>query len=486
MTISTRSVALATALAVALSTGAVGATAAYAEDAPQGGLISNIDFSAKGSVSVHKRDLGDATPVDPSGNPDPAAPGSALAGAQFTLFPVTNADLGSNAGFAAARAITPQSAVLGTGTSVTTGTDGLAYFGNLPVGLYLLRETVAPAGYTPAADALVWVPMTNPDDRTQWNYAVHVYPKNSLNQVTKEVEDAGKNVGDTITYTITSDIPGLAAAETVISKYEVHDDLDEARLGSPAVTVGLSNNTTFDAGTDYTLSIDPTTLAVKVDFTPAGLQKLTDAKKADNSVKVVTTLTAELLAIGDTEVLVNDASTITNNGGGGGDTITDSNDVETYHGKLQVLKHAAGDEEKLLAGASFQLYVCSDQDTLIGDPLSIGGQDTWTTDNNGTLTINAIQVTDFRDGKEITPENDYCLVETEAPAGYELLPEPIQFNFTRADLDQTATLLKKVENVETVRTELPLTGGTGIGLLAALGALIVGAGAWIARRMNRA
>ena len=44
------------------------------------------------------------------------------------------------------------------------------------------------------------------------------------------------------------------------------------------------------------------------------------------------------------------------------------------------------------------------------------------------------------------------------------------------------TLTKKVENVKSVTPQLPLTGGAGIGLIVGLGALIIGAGAWYAKR----
>lgn len=497
-----RSVAIAAALGIALSTSAIGAPLAFAQTtSPTSSStpkpVSNIDFSAKGSITVHKRDLGDSTPEEPTGNVDATPPGTALAGAGFSLFAVTNADLTTNAGFNAAAQLTPATAVIGTTATATGTTDasGQIVFGNLPVGVYVLRETVAPEGFSPSADSLVFIPMTNPDDTSAWNYNVHVYPKNSKNEVVKEVNDADQNVGDDIVYTITADIPQVVVREgesTAITKYEVHDDLDETRLGTPAVTVGLSDGTTFVEGTDYSLVIDSATLEVSVVFTdPVGLAKLTAAKADDSTAKVVVTLTSEVLAMGGTSVITNDATTITNNGGGGGDTETTSNPVESYYGKLKVVKFD-GDTDEYLTGATFQLYLCSDQDTLIGNPLTVGGEDSWTTGGtDGSFLINALHVTDFENGAEIEPDSSYCLVETEAPDGYELLPNPVEISFTRADLETTTegddavTLVSKVENVKSVTPQLPLTGGAGIGILAGLGALIVGAGAWTARRLSR-
>ena len=498
-TASLRAIGAATVLGVALSTSSIGIIPALAQEQtedpnPPATSTSNIDFSKTGSITVHKRDLGDAATAPATGNQDDNAPGAPLSGAQFTLYPVTNADLRTNAGFANAAALTPDSAE--TGDPVGTGTsneDGTVNFGELEVGVYLLREIVAPEGYTPSADAIVFVPMTNPEQTDQWNYNVHVYPKNSKNENIKTVEDAGDNAGDAITYTISSDIPRLADEETVISKYIVSDDLDETRLENPSdISVSLSNGGTLEAETDYTLVVDPETLAVSIEFTEAGLAKLTEAKKADANVKVITKITATLKKIEDSTELKNEAETITNNGGGGGDTTTPSNPVYTYHGNLRVNK--TGDEDNALAGAEFQVYECTDQDNLGEGPLNVGGVDKWTTNEEGTFTIESLHVTDFEDGQEVDVTKKYCLVETKAPEGYELLPTPIAVDFTREAVggtsetpgDDAITLVAQVENVKTTTPNLPLTGGAGVGLLAALGAAIVAAGAWIARRLNRA
>lgn len=487
-----RSIAAATALGIALATGTIGASPALAQPTP----VSNIDFKKKGSVTVHKRDLGNDTTVDPTGNENPNAPGSALEGSEFVLFPVTNADLTSNAGFAAARALTPATAELGARIAATGVSGAVHTFDELPVGLYLLRETTAPAGYTPAADSLVFVPMTNYDDRTEWNYDIHVYPKNSKTEVVKEVEDAGQHAGDTLRYTITSDIPNLAGENTTISKYVVQDDLDETRLADPVISIVITDGTSITQlakGTDYELEINPDTLKITATFTETGLKTLTDAKRDNASVKVVTTIDATITEIGEgSGVIENEATVISNNGGGGGDTTTDSNEVESYFGKLRVNK--SGEDDVALAGAVFELYECTDQDSLGNGPLTVGGEKFWTTNNEGTFTIDALHVTDFEDGKEITPDQKYCLVETKAPEGYELLPEPVEINFTRAAIGETSnvpgddavTLVAEIENIKTVAPELPLTGGAGIGLLAGFGAAIVGAGAWVARRLNKA
>lgn len=44
------------------------------------------------------------------------------------------------------------------------------------------------------------------------------------------------------------------------------------------------------------------------------------------------------------------------------------------------------------------------------------------------------------------------------------------------------TVEVEIKNVRQETPELPLTGGAGVGILAAIGAAIIGAGAWFARR----
>lgn len=75
MTISSRSsirtIAAATALGVALATGTIGASIAHADPV----TVSNIDFNATGSITIHKKDIDGQTPIEPTGNDNQNAPG---------------------------------------------------------------------------------------------------------------------------------------------------------------------------------------------------------------------------------------------------------------------------------------------------------------------------------------------------------------------------------------------------------------------------
>nr|WP_256870659.1 SpaA isopeptide-forming pilin-related protein [Paenarthrobacter nitroguajacolicus] len=91
-----------------------------------------------------------------------------------------------------------------------------------------------------------------------------------------------------------------------------------------------------------------------------------------------------------------------------------------------------------------------------------------------------MRYSDWADGAAVAPGSadyrTYYLVETTAPAGYELLAEPISFLINAASTTVGVDL--SVKNIPSNSGfELPLTGGVGTGLLYAAGALlVVGAG----------
>lgn len=453
------------------------ATAQAQEQAP------TIDFNAKGSINIHKR-AGTAGEAHDTGNKNSGALGTPLAGAGFTVWRV-DVPFGNNDDVQAAQKLTTAEAATKLGeqmeTEKTTDGEGTVTFGNLPVGVYYVKETTVPQGHVPGAPFLVFVPMTNPATHTGWNYHVHVYPKNSENKAEKTVEDADKNVSDVITYKITSDLPKPPAGGT-ISKYEVVDTLDpRVKVTPDDISVAFNDGTEIQQDNyKATVEVVDGNNVAKVVFNEKGLKLLTN----NVDKRLVTTIKAKVKEIDrGTSEIKNQATVISNNGAGSGDTTVPTNEVKTHYGKLKVVKNDK--DGKVLEGATFELYRCENQATL-GDKISINGTSSWTTGADGTLLIDGLHVTDFEDNKEGIAKK-YCLKETKAPAGYELLPEPIEFTFTRAEIantdeDDAVTLTKKVENVKSVTPQLPLTGGAGIGLIVGLGALIIGAGAWYAKR----
>lgn len=507
--------------------GAAGEITAGGPITAEAAQAHRINPEAKGSIVVHKYLHDNPTTVG-TGNPDDAVPADAtpLGNVPFTIQKVTlkNA-LNTPEGFAEAANLTPEAAAKlpvayeDTKTTDSEGeTPGVATFSDLDVGVYLVSEGVPTEKVTgleegkqitPAAPFLVFVPMTNPKDRTTWNYDVNVFPKNSQTGATKEVEDAGANAGDNVTWTIKGDIP-VPGANKTLAKYQVKDNLDATKVGTPAVVVEGLNITPalVEVGStgkgDYTVTVNEVAgeHQILVEFTEDGLKKLADAKDAEitghnvPAPQVQVKITSEVLPLGayGMPLLENEATVVSNNGSTEHDTTTKTDTVKSYFGKVQVKK--VDEADKPLSGAKFQVFQCTGDaknPVLQGESLNVNGVSEWTTDDEGTFIIDALHVTDFADNKDLAEPGHYCLVETEAPEGYELLTKPVQFELTRADLgyvegEATPVNLKaltKITNVESTSPNLPLTGGPGIIALVLAGLALIGGGAWYGLRSSR-
>ena len=148
-------------------------------------------------------------------------------------------------------------------------------------------------------------------------------------------------------------------------------------------------------------------------------------------------------------------------------------------------------EEKKLDGAKFHVYsvpstsecTATDNRTTIQKEFEVTG---------GEAVINALHVTDFVDGKAVTPEvttNKFCIEETVAPSGFQLdttpheltvLKEGAQNPTTENNLTFSSTT--KVENKKRPAFELPQTGGMGVLVMILGGLALLGGGAYAARR----
>lgn len=399
-------------------------------------------------------------------------------------------------------------------------------------------KEVAVDKITPAKPFLVTLPMTEPVKRQAWMYDVHVYPKNQSDTIEKTVKDEGTVTFDDnadptmlndsteglhrVTYTIKSSITdGTDPIET----YKIFDTID-SRLQIESINVKLSNDpaTEFKCGVDYDLTIagtaidctnglatvqpkgnNPTNGEVVISFkdtdTAAEGTQLALDKPEYRAYDVVTTIKVKLLKEGDKGLITNTASFIPNKSweeSNPGKKI-DSPPVESRYGDLKIEKVDPKDGTKL-KGAEFSINKagkdgkCDDADV---NPNAYIYRYV-TTDDEGKAEVKGLQASDWYDGKAQTQKQGYCLVETKAPEGYNLLAEPIYFEIiankavvtdkdgkvTTTDLDAqgtaAASITYTVNNEKTnINNELPKTGGFGTAGLALLGLLCVGGGiAW--------
>lgn len=511
---------------------------------------SVIDATKTGSLTIHKR-LG-AQAGEGTGNAVAPAPGAPLPGVEFTVQKV-QADLTTETGFAEASKLTPDTAVADPNSAaqvITTGPDGDAALTGLPLGVYLVTEKEPAAGAVgekvliPAKPFLVFLPMTNPENRTEWNYDVHVYPKNTNVTIEKKVEDAGKHSGDKLKWTLDATVPaplaefveappegegapeGEAPAPTTqrqvkpLTKYEIVDQLPTNRVDVADADVNVTLPQAMVKGTDYQVTFGPGVDAdhteLKVTFLDPGLKKLAEEYgKYDNLTIVRLTIDGlikptELTGDG---ITINKEATVTANNSDGPAAVAKSNTVETRHRPVVISKQDEATKAGL-AGAEFDLYVCKDANTL-GEKVTLNNGATpkgaLVTGADGKLKLDALHVTDLVDNNAVATPKNYCLVETKAPEGYELLTKPVMFALPSATAGTpaggategeptegeptegessgtTATtfvLELTVANIKSTSPNLPLTGGPGIIALVLAGLALIGGGAWYGLRSTR-
>ncbi|WP_441414733.1 SpaH/EbpB family LPXTG-anchored major pilin [Arthrobacter sp. 2MCAF14] len=436
-----------------------------------------------GSLTIHKYEKpATATSLPNDGTVLTAAQLQGLtpmAGVTFTVQKVNNIDLTTNAGWAAAAALTPAQAsaqAATPGSTVTTGAAGTATLANLPAGLYLVTETGYPAGVIPSAPFLVTLPMADPAGGNGWMYDVNVYPKNAVTTATKTVNDASVvKLGDNVQWTITSDIPNV----NPIDGYRIVDKLD-SMLSYGNSAVALSDNAVLVLNTDYTIVFNTATNTLTVDFTASGRAILA----ANPTAKVLVTVNSTVNTVGEIAntalVYPNAASFAITPGQPGGPVVTPP--VSTTKWGDIVLHKKDSQSSAALAGAVFLVYP-TQADALAGtNAISVGGISSWTTDASGNLVISGLRYSDWANGKPVGPGQpgyqSYWLVETKAPSGYELLAEPVETAVTSNDPSAVTVTIGNIK--QNAGFQLPLTGA-GTWALTAGGILVLaGAGLFMA------
>lgn len=284
---------------------------------------------------------------------------------------------------------------------------------------------------------------------------------------------------------------------------------------------------------DYAIEVNPSgktpdgTNANHIDkavvtLTDKGLAKMADyaiAKRAKNKAEKVVVVW-ELKAVFDAATtdkteLTNDTYVIPDYPNGSDSPWTPDQEVPpnvptakvvSKYGTVEINKFAKDTGDRL-NGAKFKLWVCD----VDGNKLNLDGTtpangdtpksvrvnnvDEWETagdgEDAGKIKIQGLRLNDWKNDtsekEAVIPEEDrdyYCLEETEAPEGYEKLPNMIKFQLLTTDSN-----FKKSLDIKNVPAnggfDLPLTGGKGVFPLIALGGLLVVGSAGYAAAASR-
>lgn len=373
-------------------------------------------------------------------------------------------------------------------------------------GVYMIVEKENPAVIQVVDAFFVIVPGTT-EDGSGYAYTINVYPKNTTESgpdIKKDVTQIENdhdtfNVGEVHTWIIRGGVPaGIAQAE----KYEIYDILDYrltlkenfvVKVGQESDPAG-AEAVVLSPATDYTVNV-----STAVDDAGNAVNAFNVALTADGMNAVAAAVSGGTGMVADYEIRVYFDAVIdsdaqmgqqipnqaklryTNATGISYDAESDTPEVHT--GGIQILKVDAQTNEPL-AGATFKLArqatdaELADAD-LVKEKLIVDGveQDVvyeeFYTDT--ALTQKTDAYTTMEDGAMVLyglAYGTYYIVETKAPAGYNLLTMPVQVSVNESSHNEEQTV-----TVVNTRFVLPETGGMGTTIFTVVGLLLLGGAA---------
>lgn len=310
---------------------------------------------------------------------------------------------------------------------LTTNNSGFIFVSGLGYGDYYFKEDSTVNGYLLNEDK-VWFSITEQGQKA--NVSLKNYKKP---EVEKNVDETAVNRGETVTYTLTIELPGdIANYDSFVVTDTLHEHLnyvDESQSSPNGFTFSEDDRTLTWTG-------DPAQLS------PGTIEITFEAQISEDAVA---------------NVGIDNVATIDYDNGYvvDGDTTPPVTVVPTA-GKLKLMKKD-GDSGDRLKGAEFDLV----QD---GEVIASG-----TTNHRGYIDFGEL---DF---------GEYQLVETKAPNGYNKLRNPIDVTVNEDTLTQTI----KVDNFKS-GWELPKTGGIGTTFFTLLGLTLMGAASFLYFRRRAA
>lgn len=369
-----------------------------------------------------------------------------------------------------------QNSLVATKTSGKIAESKTSYeFTKLDAGYYLVYVT----GGKEIQSSLVTV-----DDTTNT-----VNLKTETPSITKTADKDTVSIGQVVKYTVTGSIPDTTGYGQY--QYIIHDELSNGldfvndangtALGESAtavnVTVALKDGTdastapttaTLDSTNNKKMSLDLSAW-VKANQTNKGKEFTVTYYAKVNANAVVTEKNKAQLEYGNKP---------------GETTTTTPSEAKTPTYPLDILKKKSRSEEKL-AGAKFELYK-NEADAKAGtNAITVSGSNgNYVVDSTSSTTV--FESAASIDGKDYNlhlnglAAGEYWLKETEAPAGFNKLTDPVKITITKAD-DAEWTVKKndtkeedKIIDIEnSTGSLLPSTGGAGVVVFAGVAILLV-------------
>ena len=338
-----------------------------------------------------------------------------------------------------------------------TATDATVTFTNLTLGYYLVDTSLGSLCSLDTTALSVTIKEKNSDTTIE---------KKIVITGDEKVDSNSAGIGDTVNFKIT-----ITVKDGAPKGYVLHDKLSGLTFDPDSLEVKVGT-ATLTANTDYTLETTPTDGdSFDVNFA--------DGKLKTNDVVVVTysatvAANAAIAGAGNTN-----KAKLEYNG-----KHSTEEETTTYVWKLNVHKYALNstNNEVALSGAKFVLYRMDSgakkYATLTSDKIA-----SWVTDKGSATTLETSGTGDIL--IEGLNEGIYYLEETEAPAGYNKLTEPIEVEIiattsvtsgsetvqykNSSETSYTPATDATVKVLNKAGTQLPSTGGIGTTLFYVIG-----------------
>lgn len=295
---------------------------------------------------------------------------------------------------------------------------------------------------------------------------IQIRDKNEVPEIKKDVDDNDRTVeiGQKLTYTITGKVPSTKGYDEFT--YQVTDTMTEGLTYNKDVKVTIG-------GTDVTAAA---TITNSENGFVASVNMMHYQDQIDKPVVITYTATVNEKAI-QSDKETNTATLKYSNDPANKDSFKESSvKVEVFSFNIVINKYATGNENTKLEGAKFVLknndgkyYKCDTATKAVSWVDDKSAATEVSTDANGAARFDGLQA------------GTYSLEETVAPAGYNQLTKDTTIVLDKngsATIDGAASAPGADHSLTTgvansTGTVLPETGGTGIVIFVALGALAV-------------
>jgi len=408
--------------------------------------------------------------------------------------------------------------------TVTTDEDGRASVSltknDLPDGVYLVVERSHAAIEKPVDAFYVVVPATN-ESGTGWVYEINIEPKNEVKgkvEIGKDVIELGNdsssvNAQEPFTWIISADIPhDLANGKTYVISDTLDNRLDYASnlkvqvesIAAQKDEASTEGEETTESeasikvlvelkeGTDYYLVVtdndslaeDKPSDSFAVSLTAKGMQKIANAVGANNDAyKIRVYFDAKINSNAEMGTEIPNKATLEYRNSVGYDFSVESDKPVVQTGGINLVKVDAATPSTKLEGAVFQVYRNATEAEVADeniDKITLGDMSApmvlVSFYNNADLSGEPVtSVTSGEDGSFGVyglAYGTYYLVETQAPAGYNLSSVPIEVTINGTS-HQMENIIQVTNNAGAT---LPETGGIGTTIFYVVGGvLLVGA-----------